>query len=431
MIVPLQYGKGGLNVAVPEGFEVTVIEKPSMPVVCNHQRKIQSALNSAVSSPALRLLAEQSKTACVLVCDITRPVPNHLLIPPILETLLEAGIKGGDILLLIATGLHRPNVGEELCTLLGDSPLLESIRVDNHDGRDDEMHVYLGRTANGTQIKLDRRFVDADLKLVTGLVEPHFMAGFSGGRKVIVPGVAHDSTIRTLHNSKFLSDPRCRACEVETNPLHSELLTIIAQLRQHCGTEIYGVNVVIDADRRLSFVNFGELETSHDEAMTYSSKYSVVKLDRQYPIVLTTGAGYPLDQTYYQSIKGLVTPLDIIEPNGTLILAAECKDGLGSQSFQQSQLKLCQDGTESFLHSIKHKPQADIDEWSTQMLARVQQRVKIMLYSDGLTQAQFELTGAHRIISIEQGLKHALCTHGSGNVAVIPEGPYVVPTLSL
>ena len=400
-----------------------------MPVIRNPQHAIQSSLDTGVGSPALRHIAEQCNTACVLVCDITRPVPNHLLLPPILEILLESGINREDILLLIATGLHRPNVEEELKTILGDDPIFESIRVENHYARVDQSHVNLGYTTNGTPIKLDSRFVQADLKLVTGLVEPHFMAGFSGGRKVIAPGVAHADTIRTLHNFKFLSALGCSACEINDNPLHSELLAIVEKLRQYSGTDIYGVNVVIDANRKLSFVNFGEIEVSHRDAMAYSRRCSAVELDQQFPVVLSSAAGYPLDQTYYQAIKGLVTPLDIIEPHGTLILAAECKDGLGSQSFQQAQRRLCQDGDESFLQTMRSKSQADIDEWSTQMLVRVQQRANVMLYSDGLSPAQFELTGTQRITSIEQGLKHALRKHGTREIAVIPDGPYVVPKL--
>ena len=402
-----------------------------MPAVGDPARTVQSALDTAVGSPALRVLAEQCCSACVLVCDVTRPVPNHLLLPPILKTLLGAGIEPDDILLLIATGLHRPNVGEELLTILGNDPILNSVRVENHFGRAEDAHVDLGFSDNGTPIKLDRRFVQADLKLVTGLIEPHFMAGFSGGRKVIVPGIAHEDTIRTLHSSKFLSHPNCSVCQVVENPIHTELLAIIERLRQHCSSNIYGVNVVIDADRQLNYVNFGEIETSHEEAMAFSRRISVVNLDRQFPIVLSTAAGYPLDQTFYQAIKGLVTPLDIIEPNGTLILAAECTDGLGSQSFEQAQLRLCQDGTETFLQSIKDKPQAAIDEWSTQMLAQVQQRTHVMLYSEGLTPAQFELTGTQRINSIEQGLKLALQGQERRELAVIPEGPYVVPRLRL
>ena len=233
------------------------------------------------------------------------------------------------------------------------------------------------------------------------------MAGFSGGRKVIVPGIAHEDTIRTLHNSEFLSDPNCAVCNVAKNPLHAELLEIVARLRQYSGSQIYGVNVVINANRQLVFVNFGEVEASHEEAMNFSRQMSIVELNRQFPIVLSTAAGFPLDQTFYQAIKGIVTPLDIVEPNGTLILAAECNEGLGSLSFQQAQKKLCVNGTATFLRSISEKDQADIDEWSTQMLALARQRAHIMLYSEGLTQAQFELTGTQRITSIEQGFELA------------------------
>ncbi|MYD46710.1 MAG: nickel-dependent lactate racemase [Gammaproteobacteria bacterium] len=430
MIVPLRYGKLGLQIPLPPDSRVTIIEKPSMPVLRNPACAILSALDAGVGSPSLRQLAAQCRTACILVCDITRPVPNQELLPPMIETLLDSGIAHENILLLVATGLHRPNEGEELQTILGKDPILNSIPVTNHFARSAESHVDLGYTSRRTPIKLDRRFVEAELKLVVGFVEPHFMAGFSGGRKVIVPGIAHEDTIRTLHSSKFLSDPHCAVCEVVENPLHTELLEIIESLRRYSSSSIYGVNVVIDADRQLVFMNFGEVEASHQKAMDFSRRMSVVDLDRQFPVVLSSAAGFPLDQTFYQAIKGIVTPLDIVKPNGTLILAAECKEGLGSQSFQQAQAKLCLNGTTTFLRSIKQKAQADIDEWSTQMLALARQRAHIMLYSEGLTLAQSELTGTQRISSIEQGLELARQANQSLEIAVIPEGPYVVPRVS-
>lgn len=430
MIVPLRYGKCGLQVTLPLDSQVTIIEKPSIPAFSKPARAIQSALISGVDSQSLKQLAAQCRTACILVCDITRPVPNHVLLPPIIETLLESGIARDNILLLVATGLHRPNEGEELQTIIGNDPILKSIPVANHFARSEQSHVDLGYSSRRTPVKLDRRFVEAELKLVIGLVEPHFMAGFSGGRKVIVPGIAHEDTIRTLHSSNFLSDPHCTVCELAENPLHAELLEITARLCQYSGSNIYGVNVVIDADRQLVFVNFGEIEASHEEAVEISRQMSVVALDRQFPIVLTTAAGFPLDQTFYQAIKGIVTPLDIVEPNGTLILAAECKAGLGSQSFRLAQEKLCKNGTATFLHSLKEKDQADIDEWSTQMLALAQQRAHIMLYSEGLTQDQWELTGTQQINSIEQGLELARRADEPLEIAVIPEGPYVVPRLT-
>lgn len=430
MIVSLQYGKSGLQVTLPPDSRVSIIEKPSIPVLRNSARAINSALDSGVNSPPLRQLASQCRTACILVCDITRPVPNQELLPPIIETLLNTGITHDNILLLVATGLHRPNEGEELQTILGKDPILQSIPVANHFACSEQSHVDLGYSSRRTPVKLDRRFVDADLKLVVGLVEPHFMAGFSGGRKVIVPGIAHEDTIRTLHSSKFLGDPHCTVCEIAENPLHAELLEIIALLRQYSGSNIYGVNVVIDADRQLVFVNFGEIESSHEKAMDFSRLMSIVDLDRQFPIVLSTAAGFPLDQTFYQAIKGIVTPLDVVEPNGTLILAAECKEGLGSQSFKKAQSKLCQNGTATFLRSIKEKNQADIDEWSTQLLALARQRAHIMLYSEGLNVAQSELTGAQRITSIQQGIELARPANQPLDIAVIPEGPYVVPRVN-
>ncbi|MCY3541674.1 MAG: nickel-dependent lactate racemase [Gammaproteobacteria bacterium] len=430
MIVSLQYGKSGLQVTLPPNSRVSIVEKPSIPVLRNPARTINSALDSGVDSPSLRQLASQCRTACILVCDITRPVPNQELLPPIIETLLNSGIAHDNILLLVATGLHRPNEGEELQSIIGNDPILNSIPVANHVARSDHSHVDLGYSSRQTPVKLDRRFVEAELKLVVGLVEPHFMAGFSGGRKVIVPGIAHEDTIRTLHSSKFLSDPNCAVCKVAENPLHAELLEIVEQLRQHSCSSIYGVNVVIDANRQLVFMNFGEVETSHEEAMDFSRRMSIVALDRQFPIVLSTAAGFPLDQTFYQAIKGIVTPLDIVEPNGTLILAAECKEGLGSQPFQQAQEKLCLNGTDAFLRALSEKNQADIDEWSTQMLALARQRARIMLYSEGLTEAQFELTGTQGIPSIETGLEIAGHAIEPLEIAVIPEGPYVVPQLS-
>lgn len=430
MMVPLRYGKRGLQVTLPPNCRATIVEKPSTPVLSNPARAIKLALDSGVDSPSLRQLASQCRTACILVCDITRPVPNQELLPPIIETLLDSGIAHNDILLLVATGLHRPNEGEELQTILGNDPILKSIPVENHFARAAQSHVDLGYTSRRTPIKIDRRFVQADLKLVLGLVEPHFMAGFSGGRKVIAPGIAHEDTIRTLHNSKFLSGPHCEVCEVAENPLHAELLEIVARLREYSGSNIYGVNVVIDADRQLVFVNFGEIESSHEEAMDFSRQMAIVNLDRQFPIVLSTAAGFPLDQTFYQAIKGIVTPLDIVERNGTLILAAECKEGLGSQSFQQAQEKLCLNGAVAFLQSIKDKDQADIDEWSTQLLARALQRAHIMLYSEGLTREQFELTGTQRITSVEHGVELARHAKEPPEIAVIPEGPYVVPRFS-
>ena len=194
MQVELSYGRGNVAVTLPSRARVTVIRKPAMPILPDPATGVAAALSDPVGCAPLAALAHGRRSACILICDITRPVPNGLLLPPIIRTLLDAGIPREHIVVLVATGLHRPNLGAELDELVGDRWVRETVRVQNHYARNDEDHVDLGRTPHGTVVRLDRRFVEADLRIATGLVEPHFMAGYSGGRKVIAPGIAHAET---------------------------------------------------------------------------------------------------------------------------------------------------------------------------------------------------------------------------------------------
>ena len=203
MIVELEYGRGRLPVRMPDGCEVTVVRKNPLPVIDDAAGAVERAFAEPAGSPPPARLARGLRSACILVCDITRPVPNHVFLGPMIRTLVDSGIPARNITVLVATGLHRPNEGEELAELVGDPWVLDTVRVENHFARDAAAHVDLGVTATrGTPVKLDRRFVEADLRIATGLVEPHFMAGWSGGRKVVAPGVAHEDTIRTFHNAR-------------------------------------------------------------------------------------------------------------------------------------------------------------------------------------------------------------------------------------
>src|SRR5262249_5592716 len=178
--------------------------------------------------------------------------------------------------------------------------VLGTVRVENHLARDDGAHVDLGSTPAGTPVKLDRRFVEAELRIVTGLVEPHFMAGYSGGRKVIAPGVAHKDTITTFHSERFMSDRRAENCVLDGNPLHREQLAIVGMLGR-----VLAVNTIIDENRALSFVNYGEVLASHQAAVEVAEGYSRVPVPRRFRTVVTSAAGYPLDKTYYQTVKGM------------------------------------------------------------------------------------------------------------------------------
>ena len=423
MIVELRYGRHGLPVRLPPECDVTVVRKPPMPVLEDASVAVERAFADPVNAAPLRQLATGCRTACILVCDVTRPVPNGLFLRPMIEELLAAGVPRPGIVVLVATGLHRPNEGDELARVVGDDWVLGNVRVENHFARDAGAHVDLGVTATRhTPAKLDRRFTEADLRIATGLVEPHFMAGYSGGRKVVVPGVAHEDTIRTLHNARFMGHPAATQANLDGNPLHEEQLEIVRMLG-----EVYALNVVIDEERRLSFVNFGEIVASHLAAVEFAHRHCTVSLSRRFGTVVTSAAGYPLDQTYYQTVKGMVTPMGILEGDGTLIVASACTEGFGSRDFRAAQERLTRHGPDRFLQDIGRKTRADIDEWQTQMQTKPQETATVQLFTEGLDAAERALTGVEVVESVHAAVAASVARSGDPAVAVIPEGPYVVP----
>jgi nickel-dependent lactate racemase len=423
MAIQLLYGRGTLPIAPPRGCVATVIEKRAMPVLADPAGAVRDALAQPVGALPLAELARGKRSACILICDITRPVPNGLFLAPLVRTLLDAGVPRAGITVLVATGLHRPNEGDELGDLVGDPWVLDAVTVVNHDATVDRDHVLLGRTpGRATVVRLDRRLVEADLKIATGLVEPHFMAGWSGGRKVIAPGVAHAETITTFHNSAFMAHPRAANCVLEGNPLHEEQLAIVDML----GGAL-ALNTVIDDQRQLAFVNFGEVVESHLRAVSFARGYAQVSVPRRFRTVVTSAAGYPLDKTYYQTVKGMVGPLDILEPGGELIVASACSEGLGSKHYVEAQRRLVDLGPDGFAASIAGKAHADIDEWQTQMQLKPMRVGRVRLYTDGLDAVGAGLTGVERVHDLSAAVAESMALQRDPHVAFVPEGPYVVP----
>jgi nickel-dependent lactate racemase len=248
------------------------------------------------------------------------------------------------------------------------------------------------------------------------------MAGWSGGRKVIAPGVAHHETIRTFHSARFMEDPLAVQCNLIGNPLHEEQLEIVRMLG-----EVYALNTVLDEDRDLVCVTFGEIIASHQAAVDFVSAATQIPLDRKFSTVVTSSAGYPLDKTYYQTIKGMVTPLDILKPGGTLIIASECSEGFGSAEFREAQAKLIELGPERFLATLTAKSLAEVDEWQTEMQLKPMRLGKIELYTTGLSGEDRRLTGVSTIDDIQTAIARSIKNSGDHAVAIIPEGPYVVP----
>jgi nickel-dependent lactate racemase len=424
--VHLRYGQTGLDVRLPPNAQPTLIGKRPLPKIADPLAAVRDALARPVAAPPYAEIVRGRRSACILICDITRPVPNHLFLRPLIEGLMAAGMPADRITVLVATGLHRPNEGEELAEVVGDPWVLQTVRVENHFARDAQAHVDFGLTeGRRTPVRLDRRFVEADLRIATGLVEPHFMAGWSGGRKVIAPGIAHEDTIRTFHSARFMEDPLAIQCNLDGNPLHEEQLAIVRMLG-----EVYALNTVIDDDRDLVHVNFGEVIASHLETVRFVSDTIRVPVGRKFKTILTSAAGHPLDKTYYQTVKAMVTPLDILEPGGTLIVASACSEGFGSLEFRDAQTRLCALGGEAFLASIMPKPFADIDEWQTQMQLKPMRIGCIKLFTTGLGDEDRAITGVGPVASLETALEEALADARDSSLAVIPEGPYVVPVVA-
>lgn len=422
MHIVMKYGRKGLSLNFSDRLQADVIQKRSMPVLKEPVEAVRSAFSHPVGSKPLKEAVQGRKGICVLICDNTRPVPHAVLLPALIEGLIDAGADPDSITVLVATGLHRPNEGEELRELIGSDRVLQTVKVINHFARRDEDHVLLGNTPRGMPVKLDRRFLSAEVRIAVGLVEPHFMAGYSGGRKLIVPGIAHQDTIRVLHSAGMLDHEKVANCMIDGNPLHEEQLYAI----EMAGGSL-AINTVIDEDRNLSFVNFGEIVQSHLDAVSFARPYFEIPVPRKYQTVITSAAGYPLDRNYYQTVKGMVGAAGILEPGGDLFIVSECSEGLGTAEYAASQGRLIGLGMDRFLEETSQKQYASIDEWETVMQVKAMKIGTVHLYSDALTAEERSLTGVHVVRSIEEAVEESVRTKSDKRVAVIPEGPYVIP----
>jgi len=422
MHITMHYGKTGLPLELPDIWDITVIRKKPMPILRDPEMTLKKAFEYPAGESPLAQLAKIHQNACILICDVTRPVPNGVILPTLIEQLISNDMEPTDITVLLATGLHRPNEGPELLEVVGSEWAMQTVKIENHFARRDEDHVSLGTTKIGTPVKLDRRFVEADLRIVVGLVEPHFMAGYSGGRKVITPGIAHRDTITSIHAARMLEQKGVENCVIEENPLHQEL----AEIAKMVG-ECYAVNVVIDEARNVSFVNFGDLEKSHREAVSFVRPFAEVPVAQKFKTVITSAAGYPLDKNYYQTVKGMVAAIDILEPGGNLFIVSECSEGIGSPEYAECQRRLIESGPDAFMKQIFSKTKAEIDEWETEMQLKVAKVGTIHLYSGCLCGNDIKLTGVKVIDSLIDAVQMSVDALKDNRVAVIPEGPYVIP----
>lgn len=423
MQVTLDYGKTGLSVTLPDDrlLAPPLTIRPADPLP-NPEAALADALANPIGTRPLSELAKGKATACVVVCDITRPVPNAFLLPPLLRTLEAAGVPRGGITVLVATGLHRPNEGDELVELVGEF-VARNYRCLNHHGKERDEHDHLGTTPNGVPVWIDNRYTRAELKITVGLIEPHLMAGYSGGRKLICPGLAALETVSVWHSPRFLEHPLADCGSVEGNPVHEENTRIA--LMAGCD---FIVNVCIDGKRRVTGLWAGDMIRAWEAGVRFCRDVVRAAVPKPADVVVTSGAGYPLDTTWYQAVKGLTGALPIVRKGGTIVLAASLTQGLGSHEFQAMLTRYEESGA---YDRPSESATCEMDEWQLVVLKKVLRHCRVKVVSGGLPPEVLRRCRAEPVATVEQAVAESLAEYGpQATVAVIPKGPYVLPVVA-
>ena len=414
MQMDLFYGEGKLRVNVPE--RTRLLQMSPVPPVENPERAVVNAIREPVDSPPLAELARGKKGACVVISDITRPVPNETILPALLQELEASGLDPEKITILIATGMHRPNEGRELESMVG-REIMERYRIINHDceRREDLRRV---TSIEGAPIEINRHYLDADLKILTGLIEPHFYAGYSGGRKSILPGISSYETMKFMHSYAVIDHPGVRNCVLEGNIFHEYGLQVTEQV----GADFI-LNVVINTDREMSGVFAGHYNTAHLRGCEFVAEHAVVELEQPADLVITSGGGYPLDSNFYQISKGLTCAKDILRPGGTVIVACECREGLGSEDFCSIMRSV--NAPEEFFDYYSQPENFVKDQWCAQNIYQALDHAgAVYVCSQGLSAEDVERMGAVKTDDV-QGLIDRLAPE-MDSIVGSPAGPYVV-----
>lgn len=412
-----RFGKDGLDVNLPDRCHYHTLEVCSPPPVPDISQAISRALEKPLYGPSLRDLARGRNSAAIAICDITRPAPNPLVLPPLLEVLAGAGIPDENIVILIATGLHRVATAEEVQLMVGPR-VAARYKVLSHNAKNDEEHRTLGKTAEGTPVAIDERFMDADLHITLGLIEPHLMLGFSGGRKLIAPGLAHHTTIKTIHSPAYMQDARTTEGCIDSNPLHRELLEI-ARMARHD----FMLDVTLDSARQISGIFSGAPEPAHASGVDFIRNSMCSFVDAPMDAVITSAAGFPLDLTFYQAGKGITAAQHIVKPGGRILLLAECAEGIGSDEFA-AQLRHFPDPN-GFLNDVRNKPVA-VDQWQLEKLALVLKRYEVFFWTPGARPSELGSLKAHCYSTLSDALEGFMAgLSPDARIGLLPDGPYV------
>lgn len=416
MQVSLAYGKGRLAVELPD--QAVVITPQELAGLADEHAAFVSSVRAPIGTPPLRELVKPSDTVAIVIADITRPVPSDRLVPWILEEL--SFVPRDQFVIVNGTGSHRANTREELIKMLGQE-VVDTVRIVNHNAFDDETLVFMGTSSYGADIWLNKEYVNADVRIVTGFIEPHFFAGFSGGPKGIVPGVAGIKTIMHLHNAQMIGHPLSTWAQLEGNPVQGEIREGVAMAPPH-----FMVNVALNSKRDITAIWTGNYLEGHAIGCDFVLNHAMRQVEQLFDIVITTNSGYPLDQNLYQAVKGMSAAARIVKQGGAIIAAAECCDGLPDHGNFKQLLQMRK--TPQELREMIETPGFELfDQWQAQTQAIIQTRADVHLYSslDDQTVRDAMLTPCK---SIEQTVALLLERYGpDATIAVLPEGPQTVP----
>ena len=421
MRVNLSYGRSGLEVEVPD--TAVVVTPKQTRAVSDPVAAVRTAIRSPLAGPNLTKLVRKGQSVAIAVCDGTRPQPRKVVIPVLLEELSEL-VDLDDIVILVATGTHRGNTLDELAEMLG-AEVLRTVRVVNHDARDDASLAFFGTCGDGVPVYLNKEWLNADLRITTGFIEPHFFAGFSGGPKLVAPGLAGLATTLVLHDARRIGDPRATWAVTEGNPIHDDIRSIAS------ATGVgFACDVVLNSDQEIAAVFAGELFAMHAAGCALARKVAMQEVDRCFDVVITTNAGFPLDQNLYQSVKGQSAAASIVRPGGLILAACECSDGFPDHGSYR-ELITGFASPRAMSDAIRAAESTWPDQWVLQLQARIQEAGRVGVHADGLSDA--DLISAHfePVGDISAFVRQELARVGpDATCCVLPQGPLTIPYLA-
>jgi lactate racemase len=418
MRVKLDYGTDGLDVALPDDH-VTVIEPLYRPPAADPLATLLAAMRAPIDRPPLPAIVKPGQKIAISVCDITRAQPRREMLTAIFTELPHVRLE--DVTILIATGTHRANTPDEVERMLG-REFAGRCRIVNHNSRDTSVLERIGRTSTGVDVALHREWLAADVRITTGFVEPHFFAGFSGGPKMVAPGLAGLDTVMTLHDAKRIGHPNATWGITEGNPVHDDVREIARMERVD-----FSIDVTLNRDQQITAAFAGEILAEHRRACAYVKDTAMRAVPAPFDVVLTTNSGYPLDQNLYQAVKGMSAAAKIVKPRGTIVCAAECRDGLPNHGSYGAVLA-SQPNPAALLAMINGPGYSAPDQWQVQIQAQVQLKADVLVRTSGLTDAEVRAAHFQPIDDVAAAVEAALQHAGpDATLCVLPQGPQTIP----